>query len=582
MNIRHYLLSTLLVCAGSIVAPAQTKWLNPQSSVPNVVHGQYWQEEMKGNYARLPERAHTKVRDAVWNLSRQSAGLSLVFRSDAPEIKVRYTVSGGLAMPHMPSTGVSGVDLYATDLNGGRRWCAGRYSFGDTISYTYGNLTYDTKDRGYEYHLYLPLYNEVKWLEIGVPDSYQLIFEPSSVEKPIVVYGTSIAQGACASRPGMAWSNIIERELEHPLINLGFSGNGRLEPELFDFLSEIEAKLYIIDCMPNLAGENAKVVYQRTMDGIHRLREKHATPILLVEHSGYTNFMTNQSSEESFRKANIELKRAYNALIKEGVKDIYYMMYEEIGLSMDEMVEGIHPSDLGMRKYADNYIKKIKEILHEDCDARTVFSPCKQRRDGYDWNGRHNAILKMNQEKSPDILMIGNPITHYWSGEPTASIVNGKEAWNNLFKGKNVRNLGFGWDRIENALWRIYHGELDGFAAKKIFLLLGTNNLDVNSDEEIIQGIQELVRAVRLRQPEARIYVCGILPRAWKEERIIGINQSLQMRLQPDEMTFVDMSAALSNPDGSIVNSLFKDGVHPTAEGYQQMVEILKQYVNEP
>lgn len=71
MNIRHYLLSTLLVCAGSIVAPAQTKWLNPQSSVPNVVHGQYWQEEMKGNYARLPERAHTKVRDAVWNLSRQ-------------------------------------------------------------------------------------------------------------------------------------------------------------------------------------------------------------------------------------------------------------------------------------------------------------------------------------------------------------------------------------------------------------------------------------------------------------------------------------------------------------------------------
>ena len=109
--------------------------------------------------------------------------------------------------------------------------------------------------------------------------------------------------------------------------------------------------------MPNLAGENAKVVYQRTMDGIHRLREKHATPILLVEHSGYTNFMTNQSSEESFRKANIELKRAYNALIKEGVKDIYYMTYEEIGLSMDEMVEGVHPSDLGMRKYADTYTK---------------------------------------------------------------------------------------------------------------------------------------------------------------------------------------------------------------------------------
>lgn len=582
MNLRNYLLSTLFICANTFLVPAQTKWVNPLVDTPNGIHGQYWQEEIKGSYVRLPDRVRSKVRDDVWNLSRHSAGLSIVFRSNAPEIKVRYGVTGGLCWSQMPSTGVSGIDLYATDLNGGRHWCSGNFMFGDTISYTYSNLTYDTKDRGYEYHLYLPLYNGVKWLEIGVPEHNQLVFEPASVEKPIVVYGTSIAQGACASRPGMAWTNIIEREMEHPIINLGFSGNGKLEPELFDILSEIDAKLYIIDCMPNLFGEASAVIYDRAVNGVHRLREKHSTPILLVEHSGYTNYETNIKKEESFRKANLELKRAYNALKKEGIKDIYYMTHEEIGLTMDDMVEGIHPSDLGMRKHADNYSKKIKEILHEDCEKRTVFTPCKQQRDWYDWNDRHEAILKMNRMKSPDILLIGNSITHFWGGEPTFSIVNGKDAWDNLFKGKNVRNLGFGWDRIENALWRIYHGELDGFKAKKIFLLMGTNNLDINSNEEIVCGIQELVRAIRFRQPEAHIYVCGILPRNGKDYRITQINKSLQMRLQPDEMTFVDMSPSLSNPDGYINKSLFTDGTHPNAEGYKRMAEILEQYVNEP
>lgn len=581
MNIRHLLFSVLFILGGTHAVSSQMKWVNPQTAIPHVIHGQYWQEEMENSYTRLPERFQTKVRDAIWSLSRHSAGLSLVFRCNAPEIKVRYIVNGGLSMPHMPATGVSGIDLYATDINGKRRWCSGKYAFGDTISYTYNDLTYDTKDRGYEYHLYLPLYNSIKWFEIGIPDSCQLTFEPASVEKPLVVYGTSIAQGACASRPGMAWTNIIERELEHPVINLGFSGNGKLEPEMFDALAEINAKLYIIDCMPNLSGNESTVVYQRTIEGVHRLRQKHSTPILLVEHSGYTNYASSHQREVSFRKANIELHKAYNALKAEGVRELYYMTHEEIGLKMDGMVEGIHPNDMGMREHADNYIKKIKEILHEDCGTRTVFTPCKQRRDGYDWNGRHETILKMNKENAPDILLIGNSITHYWAGEPTSHIANGKDSWEKLFKGKNVRNLGFGWDRIENALWRIYHDELDGYDAKKIFLLLGTNNLDVNNDEEIICGIQELVRAVRLRQPQAHIYVCGILPRAGKENRIAKINQTLQLRLQPDEMTFVDMSDPLSNPDGSIVSSLFSDGTHPTAQGYQWMAEILKKYIEE-
>lgn len=187
---------------------------------------------------------------------------------------------GGLSMPHMPATGVSGIDLYATDNNGQERWCAGNYSMGDTIVYNFRGLSYAAKSgNGFEYQLFLPLYNSVSWMEIGVPADASFRFLRVSQEKPLVIYGTSIAQGACASRPGMAWGNILNRKLGHPVINLGFSGNGKLEEALFDLLSEIDARLYIIDCMPNLAGKEASaVVYQRTLEGVKNFVKRAGPP----------------------------------------------------------------------------------------------------------------------------------------------------------------------------------------------------------------------------------------------------------------------------------------------------------------
>lgn len=89
-------------------------------------------------------------------------------------------------------------------------------------------------------------------MQVGVPGN--ALFNPMAIreEKPIVVYGTSIAQGGCASRPGMAWPALVGRKLDRPLINLGFSGNGRLEKEVIDLIAEIDAKVYVLDCLPNL------------------------------------------------------------------------------------------------------------------------------------------------------------------------------------------------------------------------------------------------------------------------------------------------------------------------------------------
>lgn len=573
----------LLAFLGSIFQlSAQMVWKNPMNENFHVVRGQAWQSELKGTYQRLPQKAKALVRKPVWDLSRQSAGHSIAFRSNAPQIKIRYQVSGYLNMAHMPSTGVSGVDMYATDINGNRYWCSARYAFRDTITYTYNKLSYgQSAEHGFEYEVYLPLYNDVKWLEVGVPEGYNLQFMPASLEKPIVLYGTSIAQGACASRPGMAFGNIIGRKLGHPVVNMGFSGNGQMEPEVFDLLSEIDAQLFILDNMPNMGGDRAPKIYERTINGVHKIREKTGAPILLVEHYTISHLGSSIEEEQNYKKLNLELRKAYRTLMKEGVQELYLLTEEELGLTQDCSVEGWHPNDLGMQVYADAYIPKIKEILNEECEKRTVFMPCTQQRDPYNWKQRHEEILALNKKQAPEILLIGNSITHYWAGEPTAHIIRGEDSWNKLFKGKVVRNLGFGWDRIENALWRIYHGELDGYEAQKVILLMGTNNLDKNTDDEIIDGINELVRAVRHRQPTAQIYVAGILPRAWKESRVATLNKLLETRLKADEATFVDMSSELTQPNGQIIKELFSDGLHPNKEGYQRMAKMLEKVIKE-
>jgi hypothetical protein len=199
-------------------------------------------------------------------------------------------------------------------------------------------------------------------MEIGVAEDRELRFLPASSDQPIVVYGTSITQGACASRPGMAWTNILHRESRHPVINLGFSGNALIEEEVFRFLAEIPARLFIIDCLPNMATERTELIYDRLLKGIAILREKSAAPILLVEHN-YANGGSSQQSVDWYTHSNEEQQRAYKALRKQGVKNLFLLTHKELGFTQDSMVEGIHPNDIGMRQYASAYLKKIRKIL---------------------------------------------------------------------------------------------------------------------------------------------------------------------------------------------------------------------------
>lgn len=340
---------------------AQTIWFNPQNDGhSHYIWNQAWNED-GGNYNRLPLRAKGKVREAVWNLSRESAGLSIRFRTDSERIQVRYQVTGEYNMPHMPSTGVSGVDLYAKA--GGESFiCYGSYSFADTIRYDYTVDKAISSNPNREYVLYLPLYNEVKWLEIGIDEGRKLTFVPAAKDRCVVVYGTSIAQGACASRPGMVWSNIVSRELDLPVVNLGFSGNGKLEKEVLDFICEVNAGAYVIDCMANLQNRTAEDVKSLAIKAVKQIREKSDAPILLVEHAGYSNARTNLKWDNAWQTPNKGLRAAYKELKNARTENLYYLSNEEIGFHPDSWVDYVHPSDYGMVQQAKAVERKLKDM----------------------------------------------------------------------------------------------------------------------------------------------------------------------------------------------------------------------------
>ncbi len=361
------LLAMLFLVSNAIAQKTEIKWHNPATEKYPTVHNQGWSDkEIKSFYDRLPSKMENTVRPEVWNLSRTAAGLELVFNTTAEQIIIRYvTTKKKYAMNHFPATGVSGVDLFAENKDGSWAWANGKADFKDTITYSYASLDLD-KDQyksGRKFHLFLPLYNGVKWLEIGVPEGSGFKFIPVTDEKPIITYGTSITQGGCASRPGMAWTNILSRKLHTPVVNLGFSGNGKLEKEIIDLMAEKDAKIFIIDCVANM-GADIKNIKSKHTDAVITLRAKHPnTPIVVVEQPHYTEGRFTSARARGLAAMNKELQDSYKELKSKGVKNVYYLTYADIGFDMNDSVDGTHPTDMGMLKYANAFEKLLKPLL---------------------------------------------------------------------------------------------------------------------------------------------------------------------------------------------------------------------------
>ena len=332
------------------------------------VEGRHW-SEVEAPYDRLPLKAKATVREAVWSLSKQSAGMCVRFSTNAPLLHARWTVTNAnLAMPHMPATGVSGVDLYARDDAGTWRWVACGSPTGPTTS---AQLTHDFPaakgPSGREYRLYLPLYNGTQKLEIGIPKESDLFTCPEYAEghrQPIVFYGTSITHGACASRPGMPHPAILGRRFERPVVNLGFSGNGKLELPLADLMAEIDASVYVLDCLPNMTAEDVK---SNTEPFIKRLREqKPKVPLLLVEDRTYSDAVFHKDKRDRNDSSRREFRAAYERLQAAGVTGLHYLEGEHLlGQDNEGTVDSSHPTDLGFWRQADAMTPVIWGIIGE-------------------------------------------------------------------------------------------------------------------------------------------------------------------------------------------------------------------------
>lgn len=355
------LLTSAIACHDAIAAdaaPALT-WTDLRDLG---IEGQGWLDT-KAPYDRLPAKAEGKVRDAVWNLSRHSAGLCARFVTEAQEIHARWVLtSANLAMPHMAATGVSGLDLYVKTDRGTWRWLAvGRPERQTNACCLVAGLPSGRR----EYLLYLPLYNGVQRAELGIPAGATLAkagpWGPGN-RRPILFYGTSILQGGCASRPGMVHSAILGRRLDYPHINLGFSGNGRMEPELADLLAELAPSVYVLDCLPNM---DAAAVHERVEPFVRILRAARPhTPILLVEDRSYADAFLVASKREQNDANHRALDAAFKRLRQSGVKHLYRLEGSELlGRDGEGTVDSSHPTDLGFMRQADAFGNALRKLL---------------------------------------------------------------------------------------------------------------------------------------------------------------------------------------------------------------------------
>ena len=279
-------------------------------------------------------------------------------------------------------------------------------------------------------------------------------------------------------------------------------------------------------------------------------------------------------------------------------KHIFYCDVNQVFLNMDGainhnmMPDWLHPSFAGAKAWAQAMEPLLSQLMGDqsldtDLPANTAIVPVtKLEEDGYNWWDRHNEVLRIKDSINPEIVLIGNSITHYWGGEPALKSVEGKlrtpngaKSWDAVFSKYRVLNLGFGWDRTQNVLWRLDHGELDGLHPRTVVIDIGTNNTSqtnnakMNTATEIVEGIRSVCMRVRSKLPGAKIILMAVFPREQSPTHprrmlINDINRLLKAFATTENITLVDIGPAMLAPDGTYLPGMTSDYCHPTEKGY--------------
>jgi len=334
-------------------------------------------DDTEAYYDRLPANVSTNVNGGVRSMKHHTAGMQFRFTTDSKRLVFKWIpYTRRLSMDHMPSTGVSGIDVYRFDANA-EKWLY--VKTGRIKSAKGGSLSLDWTP-GTPCLVNLPLYNGIKEFSLGLEPTASVSPLPprkSGIEKPVVFYGTSITHGGCASRPGMSFVNIVGRDLDVPVVNLGFSGSGVMEREMSEHLADIDASCYVLDCLWNMGtttgsrddaahgrrvGRNVEENYEPF---IRNLRAKRPdVPIVMAEQCDVYGGGLNAKDRY--------VKALYEKLVAEGWKNLVYLTKDEMfPCDMNGTVDGVHPNDWGMVSLAKAYGNAVKQALRLPKKAQT-------------------------------------------------------------------------------------------------------------------------------------------------------------------------------------------------------------------
>ncbi|MBQ7689852.1 MAG: SGNH/GDSL hydrolase family protein [Muribaculaceae bacterium] len=322
---------------------------------------------------RIPPELKDSVRPTLWERSQCTSGKAFRFATDSRAVAVRYNLLTNMHMMHMADTGIKGTDLYILDDDGTWQFvnCNRPVRIDSDVRPREDSIQrkvyIDRLDgRMHEYMLYLPLYDGVRWLEIGI-DSTATILQPV-VESPrssprFVFYGTSILQGGCACRPGMVATSILQRDLDVECINLGFSGEGKMDSCMARAMATIpDVAAFILDPVPNCTKNMCDSL---TYGFVHLLRTlRPGVPIIMVEGPMYSYAKYSSFYGEYLPQKNSELHKNFLRLLDDDPDNLYYISSNGLwGPNNEGTVDGIHLTDIGFYFYAKTLEPYLQNIL---------------------------------------------------------------------------------------------------------------------------------------------------------------------------------------------------------------------------
>ena len=319
--------------------------------------------------SRIPLNFKDSVRPTLWDRAYCTSGKAFRFATNSTAIAVRYNLL----------TNIKGTDLYIWDEDT-RNWqfvnCNRPVRIDNDIRPRQDSIQskvyVDRLDgKMHEYMIYLPLYDGVRWIEIGV-DSSAVITQPvlnsPRVGKKFVFYGTSILQGGCACRPGMVATSIIQRDLDVECVNLGFSGEGKMDSCMARAMASIpDVAAYILDPIPNCTKDMCDTLTYGFVNILRTLRPE--VPIFMVEGQMYSYAKYSAFYSEYLPAKNNEYHKNYLKLKADNPNNLYYITCKDLyGPNNEGTVDGIHLTDIGFWWYA----QKLKPYLRAVLDGSPI------------------------------------------------------------------------------------------------------------------------------------------------------------------------------------------------------------------